>query len=79
MMKMILEYTAMTGMNVVVEGIETQSMEDRAKEYNATYGQGFYYSKPVKSDKILKWKFKNSNHSNPGWELYKKYKGTIRR
>ncbi len=54
MVEMILDYTAKTGINVVVEGIETRIMEDKVKEYNAIYGQGYYYSLPVKSSKILK-------------------------
>jgi len=54
MMKMILEYTNKIGVNVVVEGIESQVMEDKVKEYSAIYGQGYYYSRPVKSNKIFK-------------------------
>lgn len=53
LIKMILDYTVKTGINVVIEGIETKNMEDKVKEYDAIYGQGYYYSLPVKSSKIF--------------------------
>ena len=40
-------------MNVVTEGVETKEEYERLREYNADYTQGYYFEKPISSDKIL--------------------------
>lgn len=40
------------GMNVVAEGIEYADVAFRLKELRCTYGQGYYFSKPLPADKM---------------------------
>ncbi len=54
MVKTILEYTKNTGIKVIVEGVEDKSMEDKVREYQASYAQGYYYARPQTSIEILK-------------------------
>ena len=42
------------GMNVVAEGISSSSEADLLREYNAEYGQGFYFSKAVAEEAFIK-------------------------
>lgn len=42
------------GMNVVAEGIESETEVAMLRNYQTTYGQGFYFSKPVNTSKFIK-------------------------
>ncbi len=42
------------GMSVVAEGIELRSEVDILREYQATYGQGFYFSRPISEANFVK-------------------------
>ena len=41
------------GLNLVVEGIETESELTRISELNPDYIQGFYYSKPCTEEEFF--------------------------
>jgi EAL domain-containing protein (putative c-di-GMP-specific phosphodiesterase class I) len=42
------------GMNVVAEGIRNSSEAELLRDYNAEYGQGFYFSKAVAEEAFIK-------------------------
>ena len=42
------------GAKVCVEGIETSGMRDILKEYGINCFQGYYYSKPIEFEEIIK-------------------------
>jgi len=42
------------GMDVVAEGIETDREADLLEQYNAEYGQGFYFSRAVTEEELIK-------------------------
>jgi EAL domain-containing protein (putative c-di-GMP-specific phosphodiesterase class I)/CRP-like cAMP-binding protein len=42
------------GMDVVAEGIGNKSEADLLRDYNAEYGQGFYFSKALPEDEFIK-------------------------
>jgi EAL domain-containing protein (putative c-di-GMP-specific phosphodiesterase class I) len=44
------------GASICVEGIETSQMRDVLKKYGVSGFQGYYYSKPILIDDLLKWK-----------------------
>ena len=41
------------GMEVVAEGIESKNELEMLREYKTAYGQGFYFSKPVKESDFI--------------------------
>ena len=42
--------------NVCVEGVETKAMTEILREYNVHTFQGYYYSKPLPFEELIKWK-----------------------
>ena len=42
------------GMDVIAEGIETDREADLLQQYNAEYGQGFYFSRAVTEEELIK-------------------------
>ena len=42
------------GMDVVAEGIETEREADMLEQYNAEYGQGYYFSRGVTEEELIK-------------------------
>jgi EAL domain-containing protein (putative c-di-GMP-specific phosphodiesterase class I)/CRP-like cAMP-binding protein len=42
------------GMDVVAEGIESEREAELMRNYKATYGQGFYFSRPVNATEFVK-------------------------
>ena len=42
-------------MEIVVEGIETQSMAKQFADLNCDYIQGYYYSKPIPEDDFVEF------------------------
>ena len=43
------------GMDIVVEGIETEAQMNLAKNLNYRYAQGYLYTKPIPEDSIIKY------------------------
>ena len=42
------------GMDVIAEGIETEREVDLLRQYNAEYGQGYYFSRAVTEEELIK-------------------------
>jgi EAL domain-containing protein (putative c-di-GMP-specific phosphodiesterase class I) len=42
------------GMDVIAEGIETEREADLLEQYNAEYGQGFFFSRAVTEEELIK-------------------------
>ena len=42
------------GMDVIAEGIETKREVDLLRQYNAEYGQGYYFSRAVTEEELIK-------------------------
>lgn len=55
------DLAATFGARVCVEGIETSAMRDILREYSVNSFQGYYYSKPIVMDELLKWEPKTAN------------------
>ena len=51
---MSLECASKLGLKVCLEGVETEEIHEYVAGLNATYHQGFYYSKPITIDEIKK-------------------------
>jgi EAL domain-containing protein (putative c-di-GMP-specific phosphodiesterase class I) len=43
------------GLDVVAEGVESAASLSRLAEFGADYIQGYYLSKPMTNDKLVKW------------------------
>src|SRR4051794_27092337 len=43
------------GLQVVAEGVETPTALARLTEYGCDYVQGYYLSKPLPSERLVKW------------------------
>ena len=54
LIRSVIDFTTKAGIEVVVEGVETKSMEDAVRSYHSKYSQGFYYMKPSDKNQILK-------------------------
>ncbi len=54
MVKTILDYATKTGIEVIVEGVETKEMEEKVIEFSAKYTQGYLYSHPQRKSNIFK-------------------------
>lgn len=52
--KIITMLASSLGMNVVAEGVEDERALGKLRELGCTYGQGYLFSRPVTSDKIIK-------------------------
>jgi EAL domain-containing protein (putative c-di-GMP-specific phosphodiesterase class I)/CRP-like cAMP-binding protein len=52
--KSLISMSHELGMNVVAEGIETVGESKMISQYEAKYGQGFYFSKPVNETNLVK-------------------------
>ncbi len=55
MVAMILDLARNLSMEVVAEGIETETQRDQLAELGCALGQGFLFSKPVPADRVLAW------------------------
>ena len=51
---MSLECASKLGLKVCLEGVESEEIYDYVASLNATYHQGFYYSKPISIEEIKK-------------------------
>ncbi len=54
MIKTIKSISDNFGYNTVAEGIETKDQESALEHMGIDYGQGFYFSKPLRKDELLK-------------------------
>jgi len=53
--KAIIELSHSLGYEVIAEGIENQKQENFLRDKGCDYGQGFYYSKPLNSEDLIKF------------------------
>ena len=51
---MSLECANKLGLSICLEGVENKEIHEYVRKLNATYHQGYYYSKPVKLDEFMK-------------------------
>lgn len=47
MVKSIVEFANSSGMSTCLEGVETEELQNYLRKYQATWFQGYYYSKPI--------------------------------
>ena len=47
MVKAIVEFANSSGMSTCLEGVETEELQNYLRRYQATWFQGYYYSKPI--------------------------------
>ncbi len=52
MVKSIVEFANSCGMSTCLEGVETEELQDYLRLYQATWFQGYYYSRPVEIGKL---------------------------
>ncbi|MCM1057773.1 MAG: bifunctional diguanylate cyclase/phosphodiesterase [Firmicutes bacterium] len=52
MVRSIVEFANSSGMNTCLEGVETEELQNYLRGYQATWFQGYYYSKPVEIGKF---------------------------
>jgi EAL domain-containing protein (putative c-di-GMP-specific phosphodiesterase class I) len=50
------------GMATVAEGIENHEQEKIIESLGCTYGQGFYFCKPISIEELCKFQYKCSNN-----------------
>ena len=53
MVRSIIEFANECGMQTCIEGVEDKVLQDYLREYDATWFQGYYYSKPVAAKEII--------------------------
>jgi len=64
LIEMIISLSNKLGFKVVAEGVETQGQLDKLKEYNCDLIQGYFFSKPLKSDEFSEYIKKDLTRSN---------------
>ena len=52
LVKHIVRSAKELGLKTCIEGVETASISQFLRKHNATYYQGYYYSKPVEIDRF---------------------------
>ena len=52
MVKSIVEFANSSGMSTCLEGVETEELQNYLRRYQATWFQGYYYSKPIEIRKL---------------------------
>lgn len=52
MVKSIVEFANSCGMSTCLEGVETEELQNYLRLYQATWFQGYYYSKPVEIERL---------------------------
>lgn len=56
MIKSILSISQNLDFRTIAEGIETQEQEDLLRDIGVDFGQGFYFSKPLSKEELVKFK-----------------------
>ncbi len=51
------------GLRVVAEGVETKEQFSYLKQLGCDYAQGYFFSKPMTGDELLKWGIERNTHS----------------
>ena len=52
MVKSIVEFANSSGMSTCLEGVENEEIQNYLRRYQATWFQGYYYSRPVEIGKF---------------------------
>jgi len=52
MVRSIVDFANSCGMSTCLEGVETEELQNYLRTFNATWFQGYYYSKPVEIDRF---------------------------
>lgn len=52
MVRSIVEFANSSGMSTCLEGVETEELQNYLRRYQATWFQGYYYSKPIEIRKL---------------------------
>lgn len=52
MVKSIVEFANSSGMSTCLEGVETEELQNYLRKYQATWFQGYYYSRPIEIRKF---------------------------
>ena len=52
MVRSIVEFANRCGMSTCLEGVETEELQDYLRLYQATWFQGYFYSKPIEIGKL---------------------------
>lgn len=52
MVRSIIEFANSSGMSTCLEGVETEELQNYLRKYQATWFQGYYYSKPIEIGKL---------------------------
>ena len=52
MVRSIVEFANSCGMSTCLEGVETEELQNYLRLYNATWFQGYFYSKPIEIGKL---------------------------
>ncbi len=52
MVRSIVDFANSCGMSTCLEGVETEELQDYLRSFNATWFQGYYYSKPLKIERF---------------------------
>lgn len=52
MVRAIVEFANSSGMSTCLEGVETEELQNYLRRYQATWFQGYYYSKPIEIRKL---------------------------
>ncbi|MCM1103948.1 MAG: bifunctional diguanylate cyclase/phosphodiesterase [Clostridium sp.] len=53
MVKSIVDFANSSGMSTCLEGVENEELQNYLRQYQATWFQGYYYSRPVEIQKLL--------------------------
>ena len=54
MVRSILYFAGKSNMATCLEGVENEELQNYLRDYNATWFQGYYYSKPVSAEDLIK-------------------------
>ena len=49
----IVDFANECDMDTCLEGVENEELQDYLREFNATWFQGYYYSRPISADELL--------------------------
>ena len=53
MVRSIVDFANECDMDTCLEGVENEELQDYLREFNATWFQGYYYSRPISADELL--------------------------